>query len=192
MEDRIINEYQDDYQLELSDSIDNQIINLNNLGSNYILDPDFVSNDIWVNILNHYNSSYGTIINLDYILLNQESTLKIGSFLYRFIVMDLIHYILPKTAKIAGLKDIRDLIFFPASQIKIHITNAVSSKISLLNSIKLQVSANINVYNELLKYTFYIDLIDSDFDVLFNKLLLPIIDRYEPDVNNSIKQEVLH
>lgn len=184
--DRIINEYKDEYQLELSDSVDNQIINLNNLGSNYIIDPNIVEQEIWINILNYYNENYGTIINLDYILLNQESTLKMGSFLYRFIVIDLIQFILPKTAKNAGLKDIRDLTFIPPYHIKSHLIAVVSSKISILNNIKDQIS-NINIYNESLKYAFYMDLIDANFETLFYNLLEPIINKYEPEINNYIE-----
>ncbi len=165
----------------LSQGVKDQYENLDQLGINFI-DQKTISDDIYIELLMYVHENYFPIMNIEMIFETPKLLPIIGSYVYHFICLDLINIILPKCLMYFDIEDPQELYSVSSDALILTILqNIVIPKIEMLKILNTKKS-DIAMYNELLKWTFYVDILDNDCQFLCEKLIFPIVGKYEMDI----------
>lgn len=173
-------------QEQLYELIVSQYKDLNYIGIDHLTNERDIDNLMLYDMISYINENYIGIINIDSILDSSIRTQMIGRFIYIFICTDLTNIILPKIMVDLNLDSPNSISSLNADSLKEVILNVIRGKINILKSIN-QNSLNDDIYIELLKWTYYVDLMDNNIDNFIEHVIIPLCDRYETDiVSNTI------
>lgn len=167
--------------------VQQQIENLNDLCNTIDFDLHEASIDDYVeDALSYVNEHYLTIHDLEQSIENNYQMRLLFAFIYDLITTDLIKHIVPQVTKLAGF-ELRDLILLDIDQLKEKIFIAIKSRVDHLNSLKDNLTdESLDVNYEVLKFTWYYDLFDTDLIKFQENLLTPLILKYEVEINSYI------
>lgn len=168
--------------------IENQIKNLNDLAHVYDFDlySPYIINFI-TDELEYINKNYFHLHNFDTIIDNDFQLRLVFSYLYELITMDLITKIIPQ---IINLNDdiltLDDLLLLDITEIKQKIFKVLQNQLKTFNEIKKEITQPIDSetnisefeYNSI-KYTFYLDLFDSDLTDFNDNVLSILVIKYK-------------
>ncbi len=160
--------------------IKSQYIDLQNLGIDYIEDNG-VNDRTLLEFINYVNDNYLPIINIDMILDSPMYIHIIGRFIYSFICIDMITHILPKTMKGLGIKNPSELITVNESALKERLLRVIKYKVDAVKALLIK-AYNKEVELELLKWVFFIDLIDNDISKLLLNYINIVCERYNVEI----------
>lgn len=164
VEELIINQYQDLLNLGV-DNIKGQLVNDKTLSE----------------LIRYVNHNYVPIINIESILDTPNYTHIIGRFIYSFICIDMIQYILPKTMAGLSISYPSELLTVDESALKEHLLRVIKYKVDVLKSLLTKAySKEVNL--ELLKWVFFIDLIDNDISKLIVNYIPIVCERYSVEI----------
>lgn len=160
--------------------ITSQYKDLQNLGIDYIKDNG-VNDRTLLEFITYVNDNYLPIINIDSILDTPTYIHIIGRFIYSFICNDMINHILPKAMNGLRIKNPSELITVDESALKEHLLRVIKRKIDVIKSLlKKAYSKEVNL--ELLKWVFFIDLIDNDISKLMLNYINIVCERYNVEI----------
>lgn len=167
--------------------IQQQIENLNDLCNTIDFDLHEASIDDYVeDALSYVNDHYLTIHDLEQSIENNYQMRLLFAFIYDLITTDLIKHIIPQVTKLAGF-ELRDLILLDIDQLKEKIFIAIKNRVDHLNSLKDGLTdESLDVNYEVLKFTWYYDLFDTDLVKFQENLLTPLLLKYEVEINSYI------
>ena len=167
--------------------VQQQIENLNDLCNTIDFDLHEASIDDYVeDALSYVNEHYLTIHDLEQSIENNYQMRLLFAFIYDLITTDLIKHVVPQVTKLAGF-ELRDLILLDIDQLKEKIFIAIKSRVDHLNSLKDNLTdESLDVNYEVLKFTWYYDLFDTDLIKFQENLLTPLILKYEVEINSYI------
>lgn len=173
---QIYNDQEDD-ELFLANKLSDQYINLNNIGINYLEDI-YVSDGVLQDIIEYVNDAYLPIMNIDVIFEAPNQIQLIGRFIYEFMCVDMKNNLLPNVMKLLNLHNSDELKTISYDLIKEYLLRAVQLKMKNLQKILKEASIEDARY-ELLKFTYYIDLLDNNIEKLQDQYIIPMIDKYD-------------
>lgn len=173
---QIYNDQEDD-ELFLANKLSDQYINLNNIGINYLEDI-YVSDGVLQDIIEYVNDAYLPIMNIDVIFEAPNQIQLIGRFIYEFMCVDMKNNLLPNVMKLLNLHNSDELKTVSYDLIKEYLLRAVQLKMKNLQKILKETSIEDARY-ELLKFTYYIDLLDNNIEKLQDQYIIPMIDKYD-------------
>lgn len=165
--------------------VSNQIHNLENLFHIYefkIFSP-YIDTFI-IDELEFINDNYLMLHNIDDILDDNVQSKIVFQYLYELIVNDLLTQIIPNILSKHDDLKINDLLLIDIDTLKKYIFEILKIKNDNFNKIKNNIS-NINVsnfYYKSLKYTWLMDLFDSDLELFKNNLLDPLLIKYQDEI----------
>lgn len=167
--------------------VQQQIENLNDLCNTIDFDLHEASIDDYVeDALTYVNDHYLTIHDLEQSIENNYQMRLLFAFIYDLITTDLIKHIIPQVTKLAGF-ELRDLILLDIDQLKEKIFIAIKNRVDHLNSLKDALTdESLDVNYEVLKFTWYYDLFDTELVKFQENLLTPLILKYEVEINSYI------
>ena len=167
--------------------VQQQIENLNDLCNTIDFDLHEASIDDYVeDALTYVNEHYLTIHDLEQSIENNYQMRLLFAFIYDLITTDLIKHIIPQVTKLAGF-ELRDLILLDIDQLKEKIFIAIKNRVDHLNSLKDALTdESLDVNYEVLKFTWYYDLFDTELVKFQENLLTPLILKYEVEINSYI------
>jgi hypothetical protein len=167
--------------------VQQQIENLNDLCNTIDFDLHEASIDDYVeDALTYVNDHYLTIHDLEQSIENNYQMRLLFAFIYDLITTDLIKHIIPQVTKLAGF-ELRDLILLDVDQLKEKIFIAIKNRVDHLNSLKDALTdESLDVNYEVLKFTWYYDLFDTELVKFQENLLTPLILKYEVEINSYI------
>lgn len=151
---------------------------LNNIDANGIYGID---DTILINLIQYTNNNYVPIININHILETPCFIRIMGYFVYRFICVDLLRYIIPKTKTLINFKSPLSLPSIDEEILRHYFLQVIKTKIDVLKDL-LQQAYNDDIHQDLLKWTYYIDLCDNDLSLFIPNYLLPVCQKYEVDI----------
>ena len=174
---------------EINNIIYNQYTNYENLGINYldIIDNNSDYDNILKEIITYYNDHVNPIINFDIIFTDTKSIELIGRIIYTFITKDLPFELLPETCKYFKFTDCKDLLKLNKTDFQIGLQKYIITKISNLDNLlsqTIEISSTIKFDN--VKYNYYLELLESDFDNILQFLIEPIIIGYNMEININL------
>lgn len=172
-----IDETVTEFQNELRTRIEAQYINFQNLGVD-LTDGTPVADEIFEDLLLFFDEQYIPIVNLDTIIDNPKYTQLFGKYVYQFLVVDLLKYILPRVINMNKFKSCTELLPIEIPALKEMLLQAIIARMTNLRNINSQ-SSNPHFQNELLKYTFYVDLVDNEISDFVSGFLHPMINAYD-------------
>ena len=164
----------------INELISEQYKNLQNLGIDHIKDNG-VNDRTLFEFIAYVNYNYLPIINIESILDTPIYTQLIGRFIYKFICMDMINYIIPKTMTKIGIGNPSEFPTLNEDILKEQILHTIKCKIDVLKKLNLETNNNV-IYQELLKWVFYIDLIDNDISIFIESYIIPVCISYTVDI----------
>ena len=167
-------------EMMVSELIISQYKDLQNLGTDYIKDNG-VNDRTLFEFITYVNENYLPIINIESILDTPNYTQIIGRFIYSFICIDMIQYIIPKTMNGLGIKEPSEFATVNESALKEHMLRVIKIKIDALKDL-INKAYSKEVYHELLKWVFFIDLIDNDISKFIENYIIPVCERYAVDI----------
>ena len=168
--------------------VQQQIENLNDLCNDIDFDLHESSIDDYIeDALAYINEHYFIIHDLEQSIDNNYQMRLIFAFMYDLITTDLIKYIIPQVTKLAGF-DLKDLILLDVDQLKEKIFISIKTRVDQLNSLKNNLTDDsLDINYEVLKFTWYYDLFDTDLIKFQENLLTPLILKYEVEIISHIR-----
>lgn len=179
-----IDELVSETQNELRERIEDQYIKLHNIGTDLSADT-IVSDEIYQDLLLFVDEQYIPIVNLDTILDNPKYTQLFGKYTYQFLIVDLLKYILPRVIKMQNLKSCTELLPIEPLILKDLLLQAIIARMTTLRNINNQ-SSNPQFQNELLKYTYFVDLVDNDISDLVVSFIHQMINQYDSFIDSTV------
>ena len=178
----------------LNDSIKNQYIELNNIGTNLI--KDIETNyliPIFEEMIEYIDENYVSILIADDAKISPIQLVEFGKIIYEFFVIDCLNTIIPNYMNSIGRINIDDFDVYYSTVLKNDQSNFKTSFIKTITSIldellkfqKLDGSIiNNKEYNYLLKkYTYYIELINfGNSENFLENYFRKILTIYEDDI----------
>lgn len=172
--------YQD--QEDLRRDICAQYKDLKGLGIDLIEDCE-VDDQLFHELINYVDQNYVPIINIEAIMDSPIVVQTIGRFLYRFICIDMIKYILPSAMKSLSITDPRELVVLNQVSLKEAMIRTIKSRIDAIKEIRSKADkSTTELYAELLRFVYYIDLIDNDISQLLEAFITPVCDAYSVNI----------
>jgi len=174
--DGIIQERFDNLNTFIRLEIEEQYINLNNLGIDFIKDS-VINDDIYIDFINYIDDSYISIVNIQNIFDNPIQLQIIGKQIYQIFCVDIINEIIPRLLKYLEIKDSLELELVSESLIKDGLFNISQKKLELLKKLH-DVNLSSLIRYEIIKTTLFIDIIDNDIESLLENFIFPICEKY--------------
>lgn len=171
-------------QADISEALQEQYINLDRLGQNLIA-TEYVEDDTFADLILFTSENYFPIINLDQLMDSSNSIQLVGRFLYNLYCIDLFKELIPKAMINSGLHKCEELIVIDPVDLKGSLLSAVSNKLKPLRIISNN-TPNIEISYEIYKYSFYIDVIDTDAINFINNYIQPLIIRYGDEIEDRL------
>lgn len=168
--------------------IENQIKNLTDLFHTYEFNVYSPFLNIFISDqLEYINDNYIMIHNFDSIIDNDIQSRIIFMYLYELLVVDLVQEIIPEILNRNLDLELQDLILLDNDILKRYLFNVIESKVENFNKIKSTIKNNSNheitpFEYKSLKYTFYLDLFDSDLDNFKENVIQPLIIKYKDEI----------
>lgn len=160
--------------------IERQIHELQDLGKN-ILDDESVDNSILADMLVFINDNYISIPSIESAINHPEVVSRIGRYAYELFAIHMINYIIPNALMKLDIKDPLALNVVNNDSIKFLFQKVVQVKLHSIQEV-YTVSKNETVYDDVLKWTFYHDLFDSNLDDFIENTVKLIVNSYEVEI----------
>lgn len=173
-----------DRQNELAVLIEEQYADLKCIGVDYMEDT-YIEDETLERLLIFVDKFYIPIANLETILDSSDHKQLFGRALYSFLCIDLRQTIIPKLLNLFKMTSVSELKFNDVNTWKIQLLNSVKSRLDNLRFISATTGNDIIKF-EVFKYTFYIDLIDSDISECVDRFILPMINQHDTYLNSTI------
>lgn len=154
-------------------AVQDQYINFNNLGNN-LLQYNIYSDGNFAEFITFVNDNYIPITNIDYILTTPKQIQALGRFIYELLTVDLINTILPKILKSQNCLP-EALI---TSDFKMLLFEILMDRIEVLRQMVSEVN-NSNLKRELVKWSYYLELFDTNLENFQLNVIEPLINTYE-------------
>lgn len=167
----------------IDELIKEQYIQVLHLGIDYLEDTE-IDTIILRDLITYYDVEYSSIANIEIILQNDVYVNAFGRFIYSFLAVDLLKSILPKIITLNKYPNINSLINLSEIEWRSQLAQAIQFKLNTLRDIIKQAPNDV-IQLEMFKYTYYIDLIDSDLSGLLEKFILPMISIYDVYLNST-------
>jgi hypothetical protein len=180
-------------QLLINSIVEQQILNLNNLDFNIIneLDSDISTNTL-MDILYWVNENYISIPNLESILQSPDVIRQIGTYVYSLFTTELLTIILPSILIQLGINDPSLLNTANNEAIKTTLQQIILNKILVLSELYNKTDNNEFIYDEMLKWTFFNDLFDTNIDSFIEDTFKLIVNSYSALIySNMIEDEFM-
>jgi hypothetical protein len=178
------NENEELFIYEIIPLIEDQIYNLNNLGINYLSQYklrliDTSKQDLVNNILIYTHENYINIMQIESIMQDQFIKFVFANYIYDLYSTQLITKILPLLISINEFKSSLEIISkLNSNTIKNKILNVLYKLCDIIGKLNKDV---------MIQYTYYIDLFDNNLENFFENFLIPIIIKYEMEINSYVK-----
>ena len=171
--------------------IENQIRNLNDLTHTYdfnIYSPyltQFIADQ-----LDYINSNYFYLHNFDNIIENDIQSRIIFSYLYELITLDLLTKIIPQIFLADSDLKLNDLLLIDEVELKQKIFKVLHKQLSIFNKLKKEITTSRYKISDFeyqsLKYTYYLDLFDSDLSGFNDNVLSILLIKYKDLIESFI------
>ena len=171
--------------------IENQIRNLNDLTHTYdfnIYSPyltQFIADQ-----LDYINSNYFYLHNFDNIIENDIQSRIIFSYLYELITLDLLTKIIPQIFLADSDLKLNDLLLIDEVELKQKIFKVLHKQLSIFNKVKKEITTSRYKISDFeyqsLKYTYYLDLFDSDLSGFNDNVLSILLIKYKDLIESFI------
>jgi len=156
--------------------IEDQYINLKNLGIDYI-NQNIVDDNIYLDFIEFINDSYISIGNIQNIFDNPVQLQVVGKSLYEIFCVDIINEIIPKLLKFLNLQDSTEIELLSQSFIKDGLFNIGKTRLELLQKIYALNNSD-KIRQQIIKEGLFIDIIDNDIELLLENFIFPISETY--------------
>lgn len=167
--------------------IEDQYVNFNNMGINFINDIDKdLHQDIFADMLEYINDNYLSIVDYDTTNILPQKLSEIGNIVYTFICVDCYNTIIPNFLNSTNCNDLDsfDLLIQNKyrgdySLIKTNLVKIIKTIVDeLLKLQRIDVSVqNDEIYQKLLsKFSYYVELVDfGDTERFVNNYIRPLL-----------------
>lgn len=163
-----------------------QYINFSNISISYIDKNTTLPHEDIVDILNYINDNYISICNLQIIINDPLRAHVVHYYIYKLIVQDLIKQIIPNiliNGKLLGLKTIDDLYKIDIIKFRELLLSYITKYIKNLTFINDKSNnSNIELKNEILNWTYYLDLFDNDLMNFKTNVIDKLLRLYEDEI----------
>jgi len=166
-----------EHQRLLSDVVERQIQNFIDLDHN-LFDEDVLSNNTLADVLLYTDKNYISIPGIETVLVDPTTLNKIGRYVYELFTVELLNFIIPEMLLTLGINDPTDLISNNYDTIKVTLHQVVAKKRSGISDVYLK-SGNQEMYDQLLKWTFYQDLFDANLEDFIERVLTILVNDYD-------------
>ena len=163
-------------QNALKETIQNQYVNFNNLGINLLKNTTY-SDENFRELIDFVDKNYLTITNKDFILQTGKQLQILGRYIYELIIVDLPNIILPKILKSQNCLP-EALLVLPETDLKTFLFDIVMEYIEVLRQM-VSKTTNTALENELIKWSYYLELLDTNLETFITEVIAPIINKYE-------------
>jgi hypothetical protein len=181
LNDRLLSE-------ELVASLKEQYIGFQNLGYNFLKDYDNnqITPDILIDFMNYIDDNILSIEFRDQINDHDRNTYILIPMLYEILYVDMIKFILPNVMKELKTREADDIKYLPIPRLKYLLLKVVKDTLTGLEDAKSLGSGigNSKIANEIVKYSYCLDLFDNDLeDTFLENYLIPVINNYNTQIS---------
>lgn len=173
-----------DQQEHYKELITNQYQNLINLGINYI-EHIIIDIETFEDMFDYVSNNYLPIPRYDYIVEHPNHIQIFGKFTYEFLCVDLLNWIVPRTCTNNGIMNSLDLRYIQIPALKEMLLRTIITRLNNLKAINNQLSIS-QSQKDLYQIAFYVDLVDNDISGLVESFIIPMINRYETEIDATI------
>jgi len=167
-------------QEERAKVIERQIEAFDDLDIN-LLENFEISNNILIDVLLFVNNNYIMIQGIETIISDPNTLNKVGSYVYELFTVELLNYILPKILLNLDLKDPSDLTVLAYDGFKSTLQQITLERLLSIKELYVK-SGSSELYNQLIKWTFYHDLFDSDLEQFFDQVIRILVNLYNTKI----------
>ena len=153
---------------ELDLDIQNQYVDLNNLGINYLEEFNELPEQSLIEMLDHINDHYFPILYMEAIQLHPQRLQTLGRYIYEILFVDMIKTTLPALENISTDPQV----------LKKDLVEYFSNKLKAFETIQ-RVAGQVNMTAETLKWTTALDIFDTDLTDFIDTFIIPVLDQYE-------------
>jgi hypothetical protein len=181
--------------VDQTESIVKQYKNFDNLGINYLKDINDIQFKAFIlrDLIDYCIENYLTISNYDDIMASIDKTIQIGEHIYSFIIIDCYNIFIPNYLSLNRLSDLRSFdTYYNKSLLNdplkfkkdfMGVIKHVIKTITRLMTISKEVSKDPNYINLMVKFGFYLELVNFfDADLFLNGYFRPILNRFSDDL----------
>jgi len=161
----------------LNSIIERQIYEFQSLGTN-LLDDEEIDNSILADMLVFINDNYISIPSIESVITHPEVISRIGRYAYELFAVHLTNYIIPSALMKLDIKDPLALNVVNNDSIKSLMQKVIQTKLHSIQKIYSETN-NKRIYEEVLKWTFYHDLFDSNLEEFIENTIKIIVNSYE-------------
>jgi len=165
--------------------VERQIHELTDLDYNLFNDDEVVGNAILVDILVFINDNYIAIPGIETVISDPNTVSKIGRYAYELFTVELLNYIVPQMLLSLGLNDPTELIVLPYDGFKSKIHQITLKRLTSIKEVYVK-SGNEALYDELLKWTFYLDLFDTNLEDFIDRVIVAITNDYNSKIVSKL------
>jgi len=166
-----------DEQRDLSKIIERQIGEFIDLDFNLLNDSE-ISNVIFIDVLLFVNNNYIDIPGIETIITDPNTLNKIGSYIYELFTVELLDYIFPQMLLSLDLKDPTELTVLAYDGFKSVLQQITYNRLISIKELYV-ISGNNELYNQLLKWTFYYDLFDANLENFIDRTVSILVNTYD-------------
>jgi len=166
-----------DEQRDLSKIIERQIGEFIDLDFNLLNDSE-ISNVIFIDVLLFVNNNYIDIPGIETIITDPNTLNKIGSYIDELFTVELLDYIFPQMLLSLDLKDPTELTVLAYDGFKSVLQQITYNRLISIKELYV-ISGNNELYNQLLKWTFYYDLFDANLENFIDRTVSILVNAYD-------------
>jgi hypothetical protein len=174
----------EDQSIILEQDIIQQYQDLQFLG-NDILQDYFINDDVLEDLILFVNDNYLPINHYELMVENSRNVQLFGRMIYKLLIVDFINEILPNICKTFNYS-IYDLLGIEEESLKEYLIFILNQKCELIKTLLDKAENNKELNLELLKYTFGIDLFDTNISNFITLFVQPVISLYEIEIDSKI------
>lgn len=174
----------EDQSIILEQDIIQQYQDLQFLG-NDILQDYFINDDVLEDLILFVNDNYLPINHYELMVENSRNVQLFGRMIYKLLIVDFINEILPNICKTFNYS-VYDLLGIEEESLKEYLIFILNQKCELIKTLLDKAENNKELNLELLKYTFGIDLFDTNISNFITLFVQPVISLYEIEIDSKI------
>lgn len=163
-------------QKALQEIVERQIQELTDLDHN-LFDNDVLSNTILSDVLLYVNDNYITIPGIETIIVDASTLSRVGRYVYELYAVELLNYIIPNVLLSMDLKDPVELTVVSPEGIKSAIHNVALKRLDSIKQLYVSTGSD-ELYEQILKWTFYLDLFDANLEDFIERVLTVLVNQY--------------
>ena len=178
------NEYAELFENEIFPLIEDQIYKLNNLGINYLDQYNIQlvnanNYELIDDLILYTHNNYINIIQIESIMQDGLTKFVLANYIYDLYSVQLIRKILPLLISFSKFNSSSDLVCkFNPNTLKSNILKVLYKLCDIIGKLNKDM---------MIQYTYYIDLFDNDLEDFFENFLIPVIIKYEMEINSYVK-----